>query len=94
MKKDLSDFVCKICNKSYSSYQSLWNHNKKFHKMDVSHISPNVNHISPNVSHISPNINIDLKIKNIQYEIKCKFYNSSLNIDLLNLNMKKFVKLK
>ena len=77
MKKDLSDFVCKICNKSYSSYQSLWNHNKKFHKMDVSHISPNVNHISPNVSHISPNINIDLKIKNIQYEIKCKFCNSS-----------------
>ena len=77
MKKDLSDFVCKICNKSYSSYQSLWNHNKKFHKMDVSHISPNVSHISPNVSHISPNINIDLKIKNIQYEIKCKFCNSS-----------------
>ena len=23
---------CDICNKTYSSYQSLWNHNKKFHK--------------------------------------------------------------
>jgi hypothetical protein len=22
---------CKICNKEYSSYQSLWIHNKKFH---------------------------------------------------------------
>ena len=25
------DFKCKICNKKYKSYQSLWNHNKKFH---------------------------------------------------------------
>lgn len=24
-------FDCKICNKLYKSYQSLWNHNKKFH---------------------------------------------------------------
>lgn len=22
---------CNICNKRYSSYKSLWNHNKKFH---------------------------------------------------------------
>lgn len=25
------DFACKICNKKYKSYQSLWNHNHKFH---------------------------------------------------------------
>jgi hypothetical protein len=25
------DFKCKICNKKYKSYQSLWNHNKKYH---------------------------------------------------------------
>lgn len=30
------DYNCKICNKLYKSYQSLWNHNKKFHK-DGSH---------------------------------------------------------
>lgn len=24
-------FECKLCNKQYSSYQSLWNHNKRFH---------------------------------------------------------------
>ena len=24
-------FECKICEKNYKSYQSLWNHNKKFH---------------------------------------------------------------
>jgi hypothetical protein len=25
------EFRCKSCNKEYSSYQSLWNHTKKFH---------------------------------------------------------------
>ena len=25
-------FFCNICNKNYSSYKSLWTHNKKFHK--------------------------------------------------------------
>lgn len=24
-------YRCNICNKDYSSYQSLWIHNKKFH---------------------------------------------------------------
>ena len=31
----MDDTVCKICNKIYASYKSLWNHNKKFHKDDV-----------------------------------------------------------
>lgn len=26
------DYNCIICNKQYKSYQSLWNHNNKFHK--------------------------------------------------------------
>jgi hypothetical protein len=25
------EYLCEICNKKYKSYQSLWNHNKKFH---------------------------------------------------------------
>ena len=28
-------YNCKICKKSYSSYKSLWNHNKKFHTNSV-----------------------------------------------------------
>ena len=27
-------YRCKICNKEYSSYKSLWNHNNKFHNVD------------------------------------------------------------
>ena len=25
------EYICNICNKNYSSYQSLWIHNKKYH---------------------------------------------------------------
>jgi hypothetical protein len=31
MSKVITQYECKICNKSYASYQSLWIHNKKFH---------------------------------------------------------------
>ena len=29
---------CNVCNKSYSSYKSLWNHNKKFHIKESSFV--------------------------------------------------------
>ena len=28
------EFECKVCNKKYSSYQSIWNHNKRYHTQD------------------------------------------------------------
>ena len=33
--KEKSELCCIICNKLYSSYQSLWIHNKKFHVTNV-----------------------------------------------------------
>ena len=30
------EYKCEICNKLYLSYQSLWNHNNKFHKLMTS----------------------------------------------------------
>jgi hypothetical protein len=33
----LMNFNCKVCNKQYKSYQSLWNHNNKFHKDENNH---------------------------------------------------------
>jgi hypothetical protein len=29
------DKYCKTCNKNYSCYKSLWNHNNKFHKINI-----------------------------------------------------------
>ena len=31
MEKVYNKYFCNICNKKYKSYQSLWNHNKRFH---------------------------------------------------------------
>ena len=31
----LKSYQCSICNKSYSSRQSLWNHNTKFHTTEI-----------------------------------------------------------
>ena len=34
MSKVIADYRCKICEKNYSSYQSLWIHNKKCHPLN------------------------------------------------------------
>ena len=34
LNMDKKKFECKICNKKYSSYQSLWNHTNFFHKKE------------------------------------------------------------
>jgi flagellar motility protein MotE (MotC chaperone) len=36
-------YECKICIKPYSSYKSLWNHNKKYHNNEVNQSKPEVN---------------------------------------------------
>jgi len=37
MSKVVLQYVCNICNRSYSGYQSLWIHNNKFHKNSVTY---------------------------------------------------------
>ena len=39
MDKLSNKFYCEICERYYKSYQSLWNHNKKFHDNKVSKTS-------------------------------------------------------
>ena len=50
-------YSCKTCNKQYSSYKSLWNHNKKFHtdknSVDKSKISNMISHDKSMISHIN-----------------------------------------
>jgi len=49
-------YCCDICNKEYSSYKSLWNHNKKFHYNNVLKSSDNGQKCSENVLKSSDNI--------------------------------------
>ena len=51
------DYFCKICNKKYASYKSLWFHNYKYHKID-SHTE-----ITPPPTEIPPNNTIKIQNK-------------------------------
>ena len=44
------EYRCKLCNKDYSSYKSLWNHTKKFHNNDVKNVKENVKNVKENKS--------------------------------------------
>ena len=45
-KSELKDrrYSCKLCNKIYSSANSLWNHNNKFHKSNAIIMQSSSNH--------------------------------------------------
>ena len=92
------DYHCKACNKGYSSYQSYWNHNKKFHNDEVLKLSDNILKSSNKVLTMSDNNHENVKIKeyicrycnqhftNIKtrwsHEQKCKIQNNKINNDL------------
>ena len=62
------EFKCIICIKVYSSYKSLWNHNKKFHNINILITSENILKSSDKVL-----INSNTKI------YKCRECNKSFN---------------
>jgi hypothetical protein len=71
-------FRCNECNKYYKSYQSLWNHKKKFHSI----ISSNIPNISPTVENnipiLSSNIPTKIKIKKTK-QTECEYCNKGLS---------------
>jgi len=69
-------YNCLICKKEYSSYKSLWNHNKIFHKNDV---VPNVAFIPPIEQNVVQNVVLpELPIVDINNNSICKYCNKKL----------------
>jgi hypothetical protein len=67
------EHYCTICNKNYSSYKSLWNHNKIFHisqNTQKSSIILNPSSKSLKNSHISTS-----ETNNSNIKLKCKYCN-------------------
>jgi hypothetical protein len=50
-------FKCTECQKYYKSYQSLWNHNKRFHSDISPEISSDIPSTSPDIPNTFPTIN-------------------------------------
>jgi uncharacterized Zn-finger protein len=63
------EFSCNICIKKYSSYKSLWNHNKKFHKNTVSLNNPEV---SQSGFKVSPKVSLKVSLENTG-NYKCSY---------------------
>jgi DNA-directed RNA polymerase subunit RPC12/RpoP len=59
-------YKCDICNKLYSSYKSLWNHNKRFHINEVQYVQ----NVQSNVQNVQSNDKI----------IKCEYCNKIFKI--------------
>ena len=62
---------CKICNKDYSSYKSLWNHNNKFH----STIEIKKDHLEIKKDHLE----INLGSLNDPNTLNCKYCNKKFS---------------
>ena len=73
-----NQFKCNECRKYYKSYQSLWNHKKKFHSI----ISPNIPILSSNgennIPILSSNIPTKIKIKKTD-QTQCEYCNKVLS---------------
>ena len=96
-------YLCNICIKGYSSYKSLWNHNKKFHIPNVSNNIPKVSNNIPNVSNNIPVINNKNTCKHCykvysspqnrwKHEQKCK--ENKINDNKLNILEKTILQLQ
>jgi hypothetical protein len=68
------EYKCNICNKNYNSYQSLWNHNKKFHNNNFK----NNNLLTTNNNLLTTNNNL-LTTNEIK-TYNCKYCNKIYNL--------------
>ena len=51
-------YTCNLCIKQYSSYQSLWIHNKKFHTIINNNVNENVKVVNENVKVVNENVKV------------------------------------
>ena len=75
----IESHICKTCNKTYSSYSSLWNHNKNIHKNTVIECIPNVSKSNQNVNNVEKlytckycNNNYSTRQNRWKHEKKCQ----------------------
>ena len=83
------DYKCKDCNKGYTSYQSYWNHNKRFHSTNCTVKSENNTIASVNGTKTNDNLKkyncrycskiYDKKSSRWSHEQKCKENNAEIN---------------
>ena len=69
---EMDNYNCNICNKVYSSYKSLWNHNKEFHKINNKKVQK-VQNVQQQVQNVQQHV---LLKKSLTCEICNRTFNS------------------
>ena len=77
--KESNGYVCKICKKHYESYQSLWNHNKKKHNIEIEEKEHICNYCNKNLS---------CRQSKWRHEKTCND-NSQKNVNTINIHILK-----
>jgi hypothetical protein len=73
------EYKCDKCNKYYKTYQTLWKHNKEFHKnnnTNVKNVKINVKNGEENVKNVDKNVKNVKLIKSLTCEICNKIFNN------------------
>jgi hypothetical protein len=87
------EYKCNQCNKIYSSYQSLWIHNKKFHTNPVTnskiHVTNSKNPVTKSINYVTNSINSvtnsinpvteNIIINDTIKKYNCKYCNKNFN---------------
>jgi len=82
---------CKHCNKQYSSYKSLWNHNKKFH---INSVIPGNTNVIPGNTNVIPSILIKCKYCNRVFKNRQNKWKHENKTCKLKLNNDTIIKLE
>ena len=81
------EFPCKVCNKDYSSYKSLWNHNNKFHNNNLPHTtSKPLNFTSNSLNFTSNSLNFECIFCNKIFNRKDNLQRHNKTCKLINNN--------
>jgi hypothetical protein len=73
------EYKCILCDKLYSSYQSLWIHNKKFHTYTNINVKNNVKNVKNNVKNVKNNVKNVKENVQIVKSLTCEFCNKIFN---------------
>ncbi len=76
MEKSL---YCEQCKRNYKSYQSLWNHRKRFHAQNIPIISPMYPHGIPNVSPEYPQNDSNILSNSVSNKNSCNYCKKTLS---------------
>jgi len=69
-----SKYICKLCNKNYKTYKSLWNHNDVYHKVIGNTNTTKTNTIGNNLETLLNNKNNNDKSSDLH---NCKYCNKN-----------------